>query len=89
MQQNTVFFHFRDYYPIYDKHVLKMLMYCKKNHEFKEFTGPRTKTGSIDQHPKFYEVMKKFQKCYGLKADLRKIEKYLWYASKYKYSDIL
>ena len=35
-------FHFqKEDYPIYDKHVLKMLMYCKKNYGLKEFTGPR------------------------------------------------
>ena len=84
-------FHFqKEDYPIYDKHVLKMLMYCKKNYGLKEFTGPRTKTDPIDQHPKFYDVMEDFQKRYGLeKYTLRQIEKYLWYSAKYKYKKIL
>ena len=76
-------FHFQEDYPIYDSHVSDMLKYFKD--EFAEFTMT-----DLRQYPKFYKVMEEFQKFYGLEEhSLRKIEKYLWYAAKYRYSDIL
>ena len=75
--------HFQDDYPIYDSNVSDMLEYFNKRDEFANFTTYGRGANRLNQHPKFYEVMKKFQKHYGLDAfTLREIEKYLWYAAK-------
>ena len=82
-------FHFQDDYPIYDSNVKNMLEYFNNKDKFADFTAKRNCEDSLNQHPKFYEVMKEFRKFHKLEADLRKIEKYLWYAAKYKYKRIL
>lgn len=82
-------FHFLEDYPIYDSNVSKMLEYFNERKKFANFTTDRNCDNSLNQHPKFYDVMIEFRNSYELKADLRKIEKYLWYAAKYKYKRIL
>ena len=81
--------HFQDDYPIYDSNVENMLNCFNERNKFANFTTDRNCKDSLNQHPKFYDVMKEFRKFHKLEADLRKIEKYLWYAAKYKYKRIL
>lgn len=65
-------------FPIYDSFVEKMLMYYAKADRFAKF-----KKYELKKYESFVQVIKLFQKFYGLESfSLREIDAFLWLAGK-------
>lgn len=65
-------------YPIYDSYVEKLLIYFKEEDNFCKFNRADLKVYSA-----FKNIMKEFQKFYGLEMyNLKEIDMYLWQAGK-------